>query len=257
MGQTGLTTNVTDWKFQDNYVERLLDNAAYTSAHPDDTLILAGPSRFNASTAANPTNFMSNLLAIGMMQGFQVSQTKPTQPVMAIGSGRQFFVSGKAQTSWNMQRLFVNGRNLLRALYTNAKQAGIHVEAFDDPAAWEDKNEQFWANLDSELFLIPFGLAVFFRDKIHQNVGAFYMELCMLQSWQISFNAGGNLIAEAVTGMADRLVPIYPKKISTGVEPMSGVVAQNYPDATKVDGTITIGADSVYGNLYSDADNAK
>jgi hypothetical protein len=248
MGQTNVTKGLDTWAFQDNYVERLLDNAAYTSAHPDDTLILAGPARFNstqvlADAGGSPVNFAESLLAIGMMQGFSVSQSKPTQPVMAIGSGRQFFLSGKAQTSWNMQRLFVNGRNLLRALYTNARSAGIDVSKFDDPAAAADPAEKFWINLDSELFLIPFGLGVFFRDKVHNNIGAFYMELCVIQSWQISFNAGGNIIAEAVSGLADRIVPIYPTEFSGNKNP-------SYPATSTLDQSVTnLDPTTIYGDM--------
>lgn len=209
MPTPGVTTGLDSWNFQDHYVERLLDNAAYTSAHPDDTLLLAGPARFNGGKAGE--NFTDNLMAIGMVQGFSASQAKPIQPLMSIGSGRQFYVSGKAQTSWSIQRLFVNGRNLLRVLNTQAVKAGINVAKFDDPSAYENASqEQFWVNLDSELFLIPFGLAIFFRDKVHNKIGAFYMELCVIQSWQISLNAGGNMIAEAVSGVADRVLPIYP-----------------------------------------------
>lgn len=222
-GQLGTTTGLNDWSFQNNHVERLLDNAAYTSAHPDDTLILAGPARFPGT--------VDKLLAIGMMQSFSASQQKPIQPVMSIGSGRQFYLSGKAQTSWSMQRLFVNGRNLLRVLHTQARQAGIDVSKFDDPAALSDPSEQFWVNLDSELFLIPFGLAIFFRDKVHGSIGAFYMELCCIQSWQIGLNAGGNMIAEGVSGVADRILPISPSA-------NLGIKGPNYPAQTDMDNKV-------------------
>ena len=43
----GITKGVTSWRSQRNNVERHMDNAAYTSAHPDDTLVLAGPPRFS------------------------------------------------------------------------------------------------------------------------------------------------------------------------------------------------------------------
>ena len=61
-GEPQITTNPNNWRFQDNYVERLMDNAAFTSAHPDDTLVLAGPPRF---TGTNPQgqDFASNLLS--------------------------------------------------------------------------------------------------------------------------------------------------------------------------------------------------
>lgn len=194
-----------NWAFQQSYIERLMDNSALTTAHPDDTLILAGPPRHLSADA----QFFKRLLPLGMIQNMQITQQKPTTPMQAIGSGRLFFISGKAQGQSSIARLFVNGRNLLRALYTNAIQAGIDVTQFDDPAAQPpNKLAQFFANLDSELFLIPFGLAVFFRDKVHNDVGSFYLELCMINTWAIGVGAGQNMIMENVNMMFDRLKPI-------------------------------------------------
>lgn len=205
MAAIGITKTIGSWRFQQHYVERLMDNAAYTAAHPDDTLVMAGPARLN-SVNTGSTSGISSLLAIGMLQAAQFTQTKPTQPMMAIGSGRSFYVSGKAQTQWTFGRLFVNGRNLLRVLYHNARAAGLQSELFDDIPA-EDSSHQYYINLDSELYLIPFGLAALFRDKNHNNVGGFYAELCMITSYAIGFNSGQNLILENVTGLSDRLLP--------------------------------------------------
>lgn len=203
----GITTGVLDWEFQGNYVERAMDNAAYQAAHPDDTLVLAGPARFATIGGGNQTQGIASLLAIGMLQSLQFTQSKPTQPMMAIGSGRSFFVSGKAQTQWNIGRLFVNGRNLLRVLYHNAVAANLDVHQFDDPAA-KSKNSNYFINLDSELYYIPFGLACFFRNKMHDLVGSFYAELCMINSYAIGINAGQNMVLENVSGLADRLLPM-------------------------------------------------
>lgn len=203
----GITRNLVSWRFQDHYVERAMDNSAYTAAHPDDTLVLAGPPRLtNADVASVNGNQTNSLLAVGMIQAIQFSQQKQTQPVMAIGSGRSFFVSGKAQGSGTIQRLFVNGRNLLRVLYHNARAADLPVNLMDDPAA-RRLESQFYINLDSELYLIPFGLGCLIRSKSHQAVGGFYVELTMIQSYQIGFTAGGNSIAESVQFVFDRLLP--------------------------------------------------
>ena len=208
----GITKGVNSWRFQDHYVEREMDNAAYSAAHPDDTLVLAGPPRkataFGSAGVISNTGTPGSLLAIGMLQQISFTQTKPTQPMMAIGSGRSFFVSGKAQTQWTIGRLFVNGRNLLRVLYHNAVVTpGINVEQFDDPAA-KGTNSSFFINLDSELYYVPFGLAAFFRNKTHDLVGSFYAELCMINSYAVQAAAGQNMILENVTGMADRLLPL-------------------------------------------------
>jgi hypothetical protein len=197
-------TNATDWKFQNSYIERLMDHAALTAAHPDDTLILAGPPRFYQQ--GNKITF-EEMLPIGMVQQMQVTMQKPTVPAMAIGSGRGFYLSGKAQGTASIARLFVNGRNLLRALMSNAIVAGINVTKFDDIAgAVEDA--KFFTNLDSELFLIPFGMAVLFRDKVHNDLGAFYLELCMINTWSIAVGAGQNMIMENVNMLFDRAMPI-------------------------------------------------
>lgn len=214
MAVMGVVKNFDTWNFQQSYVERIMDNAAYTAAHPDDTLVLAGPSRRGGFKDGGA----KSLLAIGMLQAAQFTQSKPTQPMMAIGSGRSFYVSGKAQTQWSFGRLFVNGRNLLRVLYHNAVKGGIDVSQFDDPASAPSGNKQFFINLDSELFLVPFGLGSVFRDKTHGYCGGFYAELCMITSYAIGWNAGQNLILENVTGLSDRLLP-YGWDSPEGIHP--------------------------------------
>lgn len=252
----GVVRNLGDtWRFQESYVERIMDNAAYTAAHPDDTLVLAGPARKNSVST-----LQERLIAIGMLQAVNFTQSKPTQPMMAIGSGRSFYVSGKAQTQWTMGRLFVNGRNLLRVLYHNAVQGGINPQLFDDPATGlsaEDK--KFFINLDSELFLIPFGLASVFRDKTHGFCGGFYAELSMITSYAIGWNAGQNLVLENVSGMCDRLLP-FGGDTPTGVYPNGGIgtssidLVLNFADTAGSAGFSA--ADSVKYDTVNDAESA-
>ena len=212
----GITKGIEKWSSQNNNVERLMDNAAYTSAHPDNTLVLAGPPRFMDVRAADTDGFAS-LLAIGMLQTFQITSQKPTQPLQAIGSGRTFFVSGKSQTTWRIGRLFCNGRNLLRVCYHNAVATpGIAVQEFDDPpvAPGTSQYSPYYINLDSELYYIPFGLGVIFKDKAQDLLGAFYVELCMISTYTIGFTAGQNMIMEDVSGLCDRLYPFLPSMVA-------------------------------------------
>lgn len=233
----GVVKNFDTWKFQESYVERVMDNAAYTAAHPDDTLVMAGPARKHGLKEGGA----ASLLAIGMLQAVNFTQSKPTQPMMAIGSGRSFYVSGKAQTQWTMGRLFVNGRNLLRVLYHNAVAGGIDPSQFDDQAT--DSNpigKKYFINLDSELFLIPFGMGAVFRDKTHGYCGGFYGELMMITSYAIGWNAGQNLVLENVSGMADRLLPfgadspsgIRPHATGDGIQTSSIDAVLNFIDGT-------------------------
>jgi hypothetical protein len=211
----GVTKGLKNWYSQDNNVERYMDDAAYTSAHPDDTLILAGPPRF-ANVQQDEGSGWSSLLAIGMLQTFQITSQKPTQPMQAIGSGRTFFVSGKSQTTWRTGRLFTNGRNLLRVLYHNAVAGAVPVEQFDDPPVPPDQGSHlttFYINLDSELYYVPFGMGIMFKDKVHDVLGAFYMELAMINTYTLGFTSGQNMVMEDVGGLCDRLFPFVPADV--------------------------------------------
>lgn len=233
----GVVKNFDTWSFQESYVERVMDNAAYTAAHPDDTLVMAGPARKHGLKEGGA----ASLMAIGMLQAVNFTSTKSTQPMMAIGSGRSFYVSGKAQTQWTMGRLYVNGRNLLRVLYHNAVAGGIDPSQFDDPAT--DTNpvgKKYFINLDSELYLIPFGIGAVFRDKTHGFCGGFYAELSVITSYAIGWNAGQNLVLENVSGMSDRLLPfgadsppgIRPHASGDGIAKTSIDAVLNFLDGT-------------------------
>lgn len=202
----GVTKTLQNWNFNKNHVERVLDNSMVDAAHPDDTLILAGPAR--RGVASNDPGSARGLLALGMLQSLSFNSQVPVQPMMALGSARSFFLRGKSQTSWNMARVMVNGRNLLRALYHNAVLAGINADQFDDPAAVENSpRSQFFINLDSELFYIPVGLGVIIRAKDHNLIASFYLEVCVINSYGFAMAAGQNMMAESITGLCDRVLP--------------------------------------------------
>jgi hypothetical protein len=138
-------------------------------------------------------------------------------PLMGIGSGRSFYLRGKSQTSWSLQRVMLNGRNLLRALYHNAVEvSGLSPELFDDPAALT-RQSQFFTNLDSELYYIPFGIAAVMRTKSRTLVAGCYLELCMIGNWGSQVQAGQNMIAEQVSGSCDRILPFQASDAIAGI----------------------------------------
>ena len=195
-------TSVSNWNPQDACIERLMDNAAYTSAHPDDTLVLVGPARH--SSVAD----YSALQPVGMLQQMQVSQQRPVQPLQAIGSGRNYFLAGKPMVNFSIGRLFAKGPNLHRALYKNIMNNAT-LNGFNpaEPASASNNPDSVF-NMDSEMFLVPFGLVVAFRDKSGGSLGSFYIESCMISSYSIGVAAGQNMVMENVNGSADRIYPI-------------------------------------------------
>lgn len=205
-----LTTvkSIDQWNPQDACIERIMDNAAYTSAHPDDTLVLVGPARFSSLGQDQGAANTGSLKPVGMLQQLGVSQQRAVQPLQAIGSGRNYFLAGKPIVQFNIGRLFAKGSNLYRALYQNImttdSQMGFNPK--EPPSTADNPHAIF--NLDSEMFLVPFGIGVAFRDKSGASLGSFYMESCMIASYQISVASGQNVIMENVSGSADRLLPV-------------------------------------------------
>ncbi len=200
----GITRSFGTWQSNANSIERSTDNAAYDAAHGDNCLILAGPARKEvASTVGNGRT----MRALGHSQQFAFSSSAPVQAAQGIGSARSFFLRGKSQSQWQCTRLLLNGLNLLAAMYHSAREAGIALDQFDDPAAPQNNPQsQFVINLDSELFSIPMGWGLTMRSKSHTLIGGCYLELCMVQSWGTQITAGSPMIAESVSGLCDRIL---------------------------------------------------
>ena len=207
-GSINAATSVDNWRFQDSYIERLMDNAAYTAAHPESTLVLAGPPRFNQVKDA------SDLLPLGILSQFALQIQKPTQMNLALGSGRSFPTSGKSQIGVSMQRMMLNGRNLVRAVYTQAVKSGLALENFDAPPVSSSRDEQFYFDMDSELFYLPVGLCILIRSKAHDAVAGIYIELFMFNSLQVQVAVGQNNIFESGSGVADRALAVYPNALA-------------------------------------------
>jgi len=236
MTQPTITGNYTNWAQKgstNTHIERLMDDATYTSAHPDDTLVIAGPPRLKQNPQGGTDGATyGNLTAVGMLQNISINQQKPFQPLMAIGSSRTFYVGGKAQGSAQVQRLFMNTHNLMRRLYDNVivsgginpgdsvfqankpgekqvvQQSVAQPKAGDGNTANPMDDHNYLINLDSEFFLIPFGLGLVFSNKARGNIGGLYMELAVIPNFTVAVQAGQSMIMEAVTIFFDRVIPL-------------------------------------------------
>ena len=235
-------TNISQWNPQGSCIERLMDNAAYTSAHPDDTLVLVGPARYSNVTAGGGSG--KDLTAVGMLQQLQISQQRAVQPAQAIGSGRNYFLAGKPSVQFSIGRLFAKGPNIHRALYKNIiKDENVNGFNPEEPAATSTYSDGVF-NLDSELFLIPFGLCLLFRDKSGGSLGNFYIESCMISSYTIGVASGQNVIMENVNGMADRVLPI-----DMGVESDGNVLGNFFRTDSQNQNAVRIETDSTTGDF--------
>lgn len=205
-----ITRNINNWDVYNGQVERDTDNAPYSAAHPDDVLFLAGPAR-RASVVPSATSGVGSLMSLGLIQMANIASSLPVQPSKGLGSSRKFFLIDSAQNQVSVARLVMNQRNLLRALYHSAVEAGIDVGnrqiiGYEASYAGRDK-QQWWVNLDSPIFRLPIGLAIVLRDRGGSHIGGFYCELAHVTQWSLSIASGQAAIMENVSIICDSILP--------------------------------------------------
>ena len=183
------------------------DTFSYTAAHPDHTLVLAGPPRFTENANSTPGK-VDNLFVLGSLQSFMMSSAKPWQPYQPIGQVATTFLGAKTQNQAQVSRLLANGPNLLKALYSGMGD----IQGYNDESTLkyfaDDDTSNFWINLDNPLFHVPIGLAILFRNKNMTGIGGVYLELCVIQSVQTQVQMGQAMILENTGLIFDRAVPL-------------------------------------------------
>jgi hypothetical protein len=234
-----------DWNWSGEHVQAEIQNGEYLSS--ESTLVLAGPSNFTHLNSAGGLT-SNAIVPLGLIQNISVSQNRQVQRIFEIGSKKAYFVPGKNFANFNIGRVMFFGPSLMRMLYALAPidaqvGAGQGLGPFgqqigkdpDDPtqegitipAAYRDlfaksvltnapgfgglpnqANRDFYINLASELFNVPFGMILVFKDTRNRPYGATYLEDCFIESHQFSVDANSVVIAEAVSGQFGSIVPV-------------------------------------------------
>jgi len=236
-------TSFINWKFASEHVQAELQNGEYVSA--ESTLILAGPSRLRmiSDGSADPLAAKSRLFPVGLLQTMQVAQNRQVARLFEIGSKRSYFVPGRLFANFQINRILFYGPSLMRLLYALAPRRGFgqpfnfapdgttprQQDQLQTPPSYEslfpargtnfqlgpghggktaDDNRDFFINLASELFNVPFGLCPLLKDARQRPYGSFYMEDCMIEAHSIGFDSNNIVIAEGVNGQFDMLMPV-------------------------------------------------
>jgi hypothetical protein len=205
--QATLTTAGNVWKAYDQWIQEDADRAAYTAASPENALVLVGPNRAPAE------NLASALTPIGLVQNFTIGQTINWQAQQMIGSGRTFFLAGKAPGNGSMTRLFTSSHTLLGAIYKQV-WAKIGGDPGLESKAYGERKEIMFT-LDTELLKIPVGMACLFRDTSRNFIGGFYVEQMVIPNINLGFAVGQPAIFETVNIMFDRVIPFDISNIVT------------------------------------------
>ena len=206
-------SDIASWanKYLEQHIQRSHDEAPFTLATPDDSLVVVGPPRLAQAGSAN-------LFPVGFVNTVQYSESRQVQPLKAIGSRRHIFASTNSPVQGSIGRMLILGSNLARALYAVASEEDLGVvseKATHKVADRDDISSSSWfTNLEEDLFRIPIGIGIIYQspgtmtDKTSDEVvGADYIEVCQLINRNVSLQSGQAMIMEQVSFMADRVIP--------------------------------------------------
>jgi hypothetical protein len=242
-------TNFLNWEWASSHVQVELENGEYVSA--ESTLILSGPSQFSMLQGSIDA-MAGQLYPLGILQNIQIAQNRQVARLFEIGSKRSYFVPGRLFANFQMNRILFYGPSLMRLLYAVAppNNCGSNIYV-DRPAGATAKNNNFalpnvnpeykklfpslyslspgeggndkadnrdfWINLASEVFNVPMGLCLLFKDARQRPFGAFYMENCMIEAHSMGVDSNNIVLAEGVNGQVEMIKPIKVMPLTTGL----------------------------------------
>ena len=199
-----IADSYSSWKqnYKDTHIQKVHDSSQMDVVLPDDCLLLAGPPRFAGSS--------TEVVPIGFVTSFQMQESRQVQPMKAIGSRRHVFTATNAPVTLSMERMLIDGPNLMASLYGDWDYEKFNNEKYIE-SAW-------FMNLEDDIYRIPFGLGVIYhtpRTLSGANSsgntmvapGADYFEGCVIQSCSMGIQQGQTAIMENVQILCDRRVP--------------------------------------------------
>ena len=222
------TPKVSQWKFHEQHVQSSIDDFG-SFIRAASVLIAAGPPKLSTRFSAqqNPGVLPSLLDDIahpmGVVENFALAQNKQLQTIFEIGSDRRFFIPGRTINNLSLSRVLIDGPSLLKITHnyylpfpgasapTNGplgevkfgNQANRVKTIKDQPG-----QDHMFLNLASDLFDLPIGILIMFKNNCEQLVAASYLEKCMVNSHNMNVNASSVLVAEAANFQFDRVVPV-------------------------------------------------
>lgn len=207
----------------DSYVQRGLVDGKFVAGN--FVTLCVGPPRLTSlgADALGPsTATLDDLIfPVGIVQQFNLGQTRTFNRIFEIGSDRSYFISGRTFGQVGITRVHYDGASLLRMLYGYYRNV-LQPEQVDwlwpNLGAVRMANphdvivspgyENLFLNLASDLFSQPIGIGFFVRNSNMQSMGAFYLEACVIPNFTWATDAMGVIIQESVGIQYERLVPI-------------------------------------------------
>lgn len=198
-------------KYKDVFTEHPHDTSQLTLVHPDDCLLVAGPTRLRHSEG-NPDQFH----VVGFANTLSYTETSNVQPLKALGSRRHIFAKTNMPVQIQIARMMILGLNTLKSIYRNVE---VGADIYDRNSHYShldhasNSKSSWYSNVEEDIFRIPIGLGVLYNapatlaGHMEYAAGAEYFEVCTVVSKSITLQSGQAMIMEQVTLMADRCIP--------------------------------------------------
>lgn len=198
----------TNWDFYKKYVERA--SFSDTVSSPDATLVLAGPATYEElAEVSDDVTESDKLTPIGFVTDLTIDDQQGVLRLGEIGSSRPRLVTGDTDTRGRIRRGFFNGSSIAYALYRNSLKstsARDKDELYDVPLQAGSNGEDFYKfGLWSDLFKIPFGLAVCMRSYGNDFLASFYLEQIYFESYNKVINRDQVVLFEDVSWVCERI----------------------------------------------------
>jgi len=195
------------------------------------TLLAAGPPRLaniggaaalsGAVTGSGGKGANEIVYPLGIIQNFNLSQTRQFSRIFEIGSERSYFIGGRTVGQLGLGRVYYHGASLLRLLYAYYQDiipgqgvvamfdnAGMKAMANPHDVIIPPGYENIFLNLASDLFTQPVGMLMYIRDINLATMAAIYIEAVYIPNHTWATDAQGVMVQEQVALQYERIVPV-------------------------------------------------
>lgn len=222
---------LSNWKkkFLTDHVQEIDTDGKFLSG--ESVVLFAGPPKLD------PLG-LQDLYPIGLVQDFQLQQSKDIQQIFEIGSRLPILIPGRTQTSASASRILFDGASLMKAAYTVPNGSGdtanpvipgarLSEGELNQPTAPFQTDEgdieanseatgDFFINLASNYFNKPVGLGLAMHNMNRGGYGGVYLERVYFRAHQFRVGANQTVLAESVSLLVTNLVPLKADMIGGG-----------------------------------------
>lgn len=208
-------TQEENWDWYKKHVERAAFPDSISS--PDSTLVLAGPATYEEIapiTTQQITGEQELLSPIGFVNEMAFQEGANIVRLGEIGSRMPRFVSDRTAASGTISRAMFNASTLAYVLYQNALKSTSKRDAdnlYDPVLKSLDSSAvqlRFKTGIWSDMFRIPFGMAVCFRTIGNDFLASAFLEQCYINDYQSGHSVGQAIILENISFTFERVRPV-------------------------------------------------